>query len=154
MIEQLLNLLSGRREPQLERQDDIRLSVAALLVEAARMDSVFGADERGTIETLLAEKFHLEPHAVDSLVEDAQRKVECSAQYFPFTHEICTRFSREERVEVIEMLWTVAYADGVLDPEEDMLIRQIAGLIHMPDRERMLARQRALAKLAAAKPAN
>jgi uncharacterized tellurite resistance protein B-like protein len=80
--------------------------------------------------------------------------VECSAQYFPFTREICTRFSREERVEVIEMLWTVAYADGVLDPEEDMLIRQIAGLIHVPDRERMLARQRALAKLAAAKPAN
>jgi uncharacterized tellurite resistance protein B-like protein len=154
MIDQLLDLLSGRREPQLQRQDDIRLSVAALLVEAARMDSVFGTEERGAIETLLAEKFHLEPQAVDSLIEDAQRKVEYSAQYFPFTREICTRFSREERIEVIEMLWTVAYADGVLDPEEDMLIRQIAGLIHVPDRERMLARQNALAKLAAAKPRN
>ena len=45
------------------------------------------------------------------------------------------------------MLWTVAYADGVLDPEEDMLVRQIAGLIHVPDKERGLGRQRALAKL-------
>ena len=113
------------------------------------MDSVFGADECGTIETLLAERYHLELQAVASLIEDAQRRVEHSAQYFPFTLEICTRFSREERIEVIEMLWTVAYADGVLDPEEDTLIRQIAGLIHVPDRERMLARQRVLAKSSA-----
>jgi tellurite resistance protein TerB len=90
---------------------------------------------------------------VGSLIEDAQRKVEFSAQYFPFTREICTRFSREERIQVIEMLWTVTYADGVLDPEEDMLIRRIAGLIHVPDRERMIARQRALAKTAALRAA-
>ena len=74
-----------------------------------------------------------------------------SAQYFPFTHEICTRLGLEERIEIIQMLWTVAYADGVLDPEEDMLVRQIAGLIHVPDKERGLGRQRALAKLSKGK---
>ena len=42
------------------------------------------------------------------------------------------------------MLWKVAYADGVLDPHEDALLRQIAGLIHVSDRDRGLARQRAL----------
>ena len=70
---------------------------------------------------------------------------------FPFTHEICTRLGLEERIEIIQMLWTVAYADGVLDPEEDMLVRQIAGLIHVPDKERGLGRQRALAKLSKGK---
>jgi uncharacterized tellurite resistance protein B-like protein len=45
------------------------------------------------------------------------------------------------------MLWKVAYSDGVLDPYEDALLRQIAGLIHVPDRERGLARQRALEAL-------
>ncbi len=48
------------------------------------------------------------------------------------------------------MLWEVAYADGVLDPQEDMLLRQIAGLIHVPDRDRGEARKRALEKVAAA----
>jgi uncharacterized tellurite resistance protein B-like protein len=42
------------------------------------------------------------------------------------------------------MLWRVAYADGVLDPHEDQLIRQIAGLIYVSDHDRMLARKRAL----------
>jgi DNA polymerase-3 subunit gamma/tau len=46
--------------------------------------------------------------------------------------------------EIIEMLWRVAYADGELDPHEDALIRQLAGLIHVTDRERAFARQRAL----------
>ena len=65
----------------------------------------------------------------------------------------------EQRVGIIEMLWEVAYADGVLDPHEDMLLRQIAGLIHVPDRERGLARKRALESWRrpvrpAARPAN
>ena len=58
--------------------------------------------------------------------------------------------SAEQRAEIIEMLWKVAYSDGVLDPYEDALVRQIAGLIHVPDRERGLARRRALEKLKAA----
>jgi uncharacterized tellurite resistance protein B-like protein len=45
------------------------------------------------------------------------------------------------------MLWEVAYADGVLDPEEDLLIRRISGLMYVEDRERVLARQRVAARL-------
>jgi len=43
----------------------------------------------------------------------------------------------------------VALSDGVLDPYEDMLLRQIAGLIQVPDKDRGLARQRALEQLKA-----
>ena len=53
----------------------------------------------------------------------------------------------EERVGMVEMLWEVAYADGVLDPEEDLLIRRVAGLIHVTDRERVVARQQVLTRL-------
>ena len=55
--------------------------------------------------------------------------------------------SHEERGQILEMMWQVVYADGVLDPHEDALLRRIAGLIHVSDQERGLARQRALAKL-------
>ena len=150
MIDRLLAILSGSETPDLEKStDDLKFSVAALLIEAAHMDSNFDIDERATIERLLAEKFDLAPAAVRSLLEAAERKVQHSAQYFPFTREICKRLSAEERVEIIEMLWKVAYSDGIIDPYEDTLLRQIAGLIHVPDRERGLARQRALKELAA-----
>ena len=148
MIDRLIAFLSGNETPRLEESaDDLKVSVAALLIEAGRMDSSFDTAERATIERLLAEKFELAPGAVRSLVENAEQKIANTAQYYPFTREITLRLSREGRAEIIEMLWKVAYADGVLDPYEDALLRQVAGLIHVSDRDRGLARQRALEAL-------
>jgi uncharacterized tellurite resistance protein B-like protein len=63
------------------------------------------------------------------------------------TSNVIEQMTPDERVHLVEMLWDVAYADGVLDPEEDLLIRRVAGLIYVTDRERVLARQRVVARL-------
>jgi hypothetical protein len=83
-------------------------NVELLLFGRARMavcklGGTFAA-ERATIGRLLAERFDLRPESVRSLVEQAEQKVQSSAQYFPFTHEICKRLSPEQRIEIIEML--------------------------------------------------
>ncbi|MEM9026748.1 MAG: TerB family tellurite resistance protein [Pseudomonadota bacterium] len=144
MLDRLMDFLSGTNEEPGIVQTDLDLAVAALLVEAARMDDVFDDAERATIESLLAKRFELSESDAATLVARADERVQASAQYFRFTHEIVQRMSEEERGGVIEMLWRVAYADGELDPHEDALIRQIAGLIHVTDRDRARARQRAL----------
>jgi uncharacterized tellurite resistance protein B-like protein len=115
------------------------------------MDDTFDGAERTAIERLLAEKFDLPPAEVQELVAAAEHTVRHSTQFYPFTREICQRIDPEARAHIIEMMWEVAYADGVLDPYEDMLLRRIAGLIAVSDRDRMVARKRALEKLAAAK---
>ena len=56
-------------------------------------------------------------------------------------------YSEEERVELIEKMWEVVYADGVLDDYEANLLRRVAGLIYVPDRESGQARQRVMARL-------
>jgi len=148
MIDRMLDFLTGRRTPALaHRPDELELAVAALLIEAARMDDAFDAAERATIERVLTERFDLTPDALHALMEAAEAAVRQSTQFFPFTRQIVQRISPEDRAHILEMMWEVAYADGVLDPHEDALLRRIAGLIHVPDRERGLARQRALEKL-------
>jgi uncharacterized tellurite resistance protein B-like protein len=151
MLNRLADFLVGRSMPAIggNAADEVHLAVAALLIEAARMDSTFDVAERSSIENLLATKFNLDGEAVRQLVDDAQGKVEHSTQYFPFTNAISKNMTIEQRTEIIEMMWSVAYSDGVLDPHEDMLLRQVAGLLHVPDRERGLARQRAIAAAAA-----
>ena len=57
------------------------------------------------------------------------------------------RLSPERHVEVIEMLWEVAYADGGLTALEDTLLRRVGGLIYVPDHDRGEARQRVLRRL-------
>ena len=150
MLSRVFDFLTGSAPPK-DESDELELAVAALMIEAARMDNDFSSQERATIERLLAMKFHMPPAEAHALIEQAAAKVHHSTQFFPFTQAICRNLEPEQRTHIIEMLWKVAYADGTLDPHEDMLLRRLAGLIHVPDRERMLARQRALAKLAAIK---
>jgi uncharacterized tellurite resistance protein B-like protein len=153
MIDRLLDLLAGRGEWTSERPvNGLPLAVAALLIELARMDDKVNAGERRTIEQLIARMFSLDPNSAQSLVERADQEMQRSAQYFPFTQQICRHASAEMRVQIIEMLWTVAYSDGALDPDEDALIRQIAGLIQVSDWDRGAARKRALEKLATTEP--
>jgi uncharacterized tellurite resistance protein B-like protein len=149
MLERILQFLTDdRAQPETGREGDLADAVAALMIEAARMDDRFEAAERATIERLLRERFHLAPAEVRRLMDDAERTVARSSQLFPFTQKILHSLTREERAGVLEMLWKVAYSDGVLDPHEDMLLRRIAGLVDVPDRERGAARRSALAKLA------
>ena len=148
MFDRMLGFLTGRNVPAPGGQpDELELAVAALLIEAARMDDEFNNAERTTIERLLKERFDLSPEAVASLMEAAEEAVQQSTQFYPFTREIVQRISPEDRAQILEMMWEVAYADGALDPLEDSLLRRIAGLIHVSDQERGLARQRALEKL-------
>src|SRR5690242_11547444 len=148
MFDRMLDFLTGRNAPAPGGQpDELELAVAALLIEAARMDDEFNDRERATIERLLKERFDLSREAVASLMVAAEEAVRQSTQFFPFTREIVQRISPEDRAQILEMMWEVAYADGALDPLEDSLLRRIAGLIHVSDQERGLARQRALEKL-------
>ena len=148
MIDRVLDFLTGKAAPVATKgADDLQIAVAALLIEAARMDDNFNLEERRAIEHVLMERFDLGVEELRELFVAAERAVRGSTQFFPFTQQIVKNISHEERGQILEMMWQVAYADGVLDPHEDMLLRRIAGLIHVNDRERGLARQRALAKL-------
>jgi uncharacterized tellurite resistance protein B-like protein len=127
--------------------DELQTAVAVLLIEAARMDDHFDEAERSAIERLLAERFDLSPEATRELMRLAEDKAENSHQYHPFTRLTVERMDPRQRVKLIEMLWEVAYADGVVDPDEEVLVRRIAGLIYVSDEDRVGARHRVLSRL-------
>jgi uncharacterized tellurite resistance protein B-like protein len=144
MIEQILAWFSGEGSAAAEPADSVPLALCALLVEAANSDDHFDPEERKVIAELLERRFKLSPARARALLKAGERAVERSAELFHFTRIINERLLPEQRVELIEMLWEVTYADGVLDQFEDTLLRRIGGLIYIPDRERGLARQRVL----------
>ncbi len=123
------------------------IAAAALMVEAAHLDDAYGAGERETIRRVLIERFALEEEEADSLLAAAEAKQSESVQLYGFTRDIKDALSPEERVQVIEMLWEVAYADGELHDYEAHLVRRVAGLIYVNDRDRGEARKRVLARL-------
>ncbi len=144
MFHQLMNFIKA---PETARPADLRTAVAILLVEAAFRDDTFAPEERAAIARLLIEKFGLSKEECAQLLAASEAKVQHMVQLQPYTHAIFEQMAPQERVAFIEMLWEVAYADGVLDPEEDAMIRKIAGLIYVEDRDRVMARKRVAARL-------
>jgi uncharacterized tellurite resistance protein B-like protein len=145
MIDSILGWLSGSgSEAGRTSRDELQLALAALLVEAAASDDHFDGRERAVIERLLERRFSLSLDDARALLADGEAAAGRAVEIYHFARIVNERLSPAERVELIEMLWQVAYADGVLDQYEDSLLRRVAGLIYVPDRDRGLARQRVL----------
>jgi uncharacterized tellurite resistance protein B-like protein len=148
MIDRLMAWLKDGDGDMSRGTDELQLAVAALLLEAAVVvDGHFDPQEREVVRGILQRGFALSPEAAQELMAVAERRVEASAQLFGFTSTVNERVSQARKIEIIEMLWEVAYADGVLDPLEDTLLRRIAGLIDVSDHERGEAKRRVLQRL-------
>jgi uncharacterized tellurite resistance protein B-like protein len=134
----------SRHEPRAGGHDPSQLACAALLVESATADNHFDATERARIRELIETRFELPPAAAASLLAEAERVVGESAQILRFTRAVKDNLEYDDRVALIEMLWEVVYADGVADALENQLMRRVAGLIYVSDRDSGIARRRVL----------
>ena len=150
MLERLKQLFQpeAARPSGPRRFDELQLAAAALMVEAATMDSRFDARERARISQLLRDRFALGAEDAADLVDAAERTAAESVEWHGFTRAINDGFDGAERVQLIEMLWEVVYADGELHDYEASLLRRITGLLYVSDRESGEARKRVLARLA------
>jgi uncharacterized tellurite resistance protein B-like protein len=150
MIDRIKAFLErGARPAQGARRhapDEFQAAAAALLVEVAIADGQCDAAERARILAVVERRFGLSREEAAALVGAAEGEVGRSAQILRFTRAIKDAFVYDERVRLMEMLWEVVYADGVLDAHEDQLMRRIGGLIYVSDRDRGVARKRALAR--------
>jgi uncharacterized tellurite resistance protein B-like protein len=113
-----------------------------LLFEMQRADFDEHEDERAVLERVLQETFELAVEETRELAQLAQQEAEDSVSLHQFTSLINQRFSPEEKVCVVEMLWQVAFADGRIDRYEEALVRKIAELIYVPHRDFIQARHR------------
>ena len=154
MINRIRDLLGGRAaKPDdakaVRPQDSLEIAAAALLVHAASVDASFDEVERRRILDILLRRFSLDAEEAETLLAAAEDKAAGAVQILGFTRTVKDRYSYEQRVALVEMLWEVVLADGRVDSHEAQLMRRIGGLIYVSDRDGALARRRAAARLAA-----
>jgi uncharacterized tellurite resistance protein B-like protein len=119
------------------------LAVAALLVETIRADHKVEQVERDAVRRALVQEFALPEREVDELLATAGERVQEATSLYEFTSRINDAFEHEDKVRIVEQLWTAAYADGELEKHEAHLIRRIADLLHLRHREYIGAKLRA-----------
>ncbi len=122
--------------------EDARLALTALLVRIARSDGDYASDEVARIDRITAQRYGLSPFEATKLRGDAETLEAEAPDTVRFTRAIKDVVAYEDRIGVIEALWSVVLADGVREDEENALLRLAASLLGVNDRDSALARQR------------
>ena len=112
---------------------EIDLIACVLAYEVARADGNISDDELKSllneIEKITAD-VNKNPDEIFSLIKNYS---ENSVSFHEFISDINNDFNIEDKLQLIQYLWDVAYADNVLDVNEERLIRRIANLINLKD---------------------
>ncbi|MES2977048.1 MAG: TerB family tellurite resistance protein [Pseudomonadota bacterium] len=122
---------------------EVQLATAVLLVEVMRADPQVGAAEKAAVVRGLHDKFALQENETERLLELASGTLQHNYDYHRFTSSLNEHFTHPQKIRVVEMMWTVAYADQHLDAHENHLISKIAGLLHVTHGEYIAAKMRA-----------
>jgi len=149
MFDKIKALLTSEPRPTRNGQfDELHIAVVALLIRAASTaDERFDEKERAAIVKMISSFFALEPDEIAALVDIAAREEAETIDLHRWAQAIKKHYEEDARIRLIEKMWEVVYADGVLDDYEANLLRRVAGLIYVPDRESGEARLRVLARL-------
>jgi len=124
------------------RPDAVAIAACALLLEIAHADEVFSEEERLRILRSVREDLGVAPQDVEEVVRLAEEERRESVDLYQFTRLLAERFSREQRLRLIEVIWGIVYADGKLTAAENQLARRIAELLGFQHPEVQAVRER------------
>jgi len=112
---------------------DLDLIGCALAYEIALSDGNIDSSELDKIKneiTVRSKALNLVPEEVFETIKNHSEE---SVSFNDFINQINENFSQDQKLEMISFLWHTAYADNVLDVDEERLIRRIADMIRIKD---------------------
>jgi uncharacterized tellurite resistance protein B-like protein len=121
---------------------DARLALCALLVRVARSDENYAPSEIAQIDHVMMTRYGLDASGAADLRQSAESLEQEAPDTVRFTRALKDAVPYDDRIGVIEALWSIALADGARDADEDAVIRLVANLLGITDVESATARQR------------
>ncbi|MDQ0467934.1 TerB family tellurite resistance protein [Labrys wisconsinensis] len=136
----------GRAKPRIVfDENDHRLAAAGLLVHAMNSDGVESPVERRRLASLLKERFSLDDEETRALIAAADMRNREAIDFNAFTDVVKRAYNAEGRKRIIEMMWDMAFADGVLHEFEDNMVWRVAEILEVPATQRILIRKKVAA---------
>jgi uncharacterized tellurite resistance protein B-like protein len=125
-------------------EDDYRLAAAALLVHAAAIDGNIADVERQKLHAVIMQRFNLDDAGADRLIAAATEAEQQAIDLYQFTSRLNRTLDQAGRARIVEMLWQIVCADGVITEFEDNLVWRAADLLSVPREERIALRERVM----------
>lgn len=131
--------------PKESGANDADVAAVALFFHVIGADGVIDQVESEKLRALIAQEYDVNGTEMHKLIEAGQQADREAVDLYQFTSVLNRSLEPEAKVHFIELLWNLAYADGHRHELEDHVVWRIADLMGVSSRDRVLARQRALA---------
>ena len=116
-------------------QRRLQMASAALMVEMLHVDEQVTTEEDEKLRQLLAQRFNLDSSEIEALIDLAHNEKHEATDYYQFTSLLNNHYSQQQKIDLVEDLWQLAYADHELDKYEEHLLRRLAELLHVPHQD-------------------
>ena len=131
----MFNFFKKKEKPveEINKNLDIELTASLLAYEIARSDGDIADSELSIIlEELkkITSKVHKTEGDILQIIQNFSNN---SVSFHEFIEDINKDYSKDDKLSLLSFLWSVAYADSILEVSEERLIRRIADLIHLKD---------------------
>ena len=114
-------------------KEEVLLVSASLAYEVAKSDGDIGETELDKIKDQLEDvKRHVDNEASE-LLSKIESKSDESVSFYDLVTLVNEKFTLDQKHMLVRFLWDVAYADNVLEADEERLIRRIADLLAIKD---------------------
>ena len=146
MLQSLRNFLSNVNSNSVEelplQQGDERIATAALMYHLIAIDGHVDQSEKEALREVLKKNFDIEEAELTELIDQAKQRDEEAIDLYEFTSVLKRKLDYEERLNVMDMLWKMVYADGVLHEFEDNIVWRVSELLGVSKRDRIAIRNR------------
>lgn len=130
-ISDFFNTLLDVEDEKVHTAISLEIACAVLLCEVMRADGEFAENEKSLLHKLMLAHFSLTAEEIEEITSQAMLFSEQATDFYQFTSKINSHYTIEERIEIVRLLWKMAYADGELSSIEEHTIRRIGDLLHL-----------------------
>ncbi len=118
-----------KKEEKKEQPKNLKLIALCLVYEVANADNDIDIREKDLILEKIKESVDVsvltEKEIFDVIQEESQKRV----SFYDIIHDINKNLDKKDKIDILKMLWEIAYADKVLDVDEERIIRRSAEML-------------------------
>jgi uncharacterized tellurite resistance protein B-like protein len=130
-IKSLFFKTSEEETAEVQVTQTIDKTCASLIIEVALADKVFDESEINLLKNMLLETYSLKLDDANELIANAEKTVNESTSLYGYTREVNDNFDYQSKLDLLDQLWRMAFADGNIDKYEEHVVRKISDLIHI-----------------------
>ena len=123
------------------REEELRLAAAALLVHASLIDGHVDPGETKKLKAMLQSRFAIDDEELRKTLKEATAWEQDSVDLYGFTSIMCRELDQDGRQRMVEMLWEIVLADGVLHEFESNLVWRASELLGVSTQDRVRLRK-------------